>query len=97
MAADETTTLKLRIRGSVQGVGYRAFAAAEARALGLNGWVRNCSDGTVEALVSGGAAAVEAFVASCARGPSGARVSGIEQVKGAEPDLEPGFRVRPTL
>ena len=95
MAADDTTTLKLRISGSVQGVGYRAFAAAEARRRGLDGWVRNCSDGSVEALVSGPAKTVDAFVAVCARGPSGAQVSKIDR-NDAEPATEPGFHVRQT-
>lgn len=96
MAEEEITSLRLRIEGSVQGVGYRAFAAAEARRLGLNGWVRNRSDRTVEALVSGGTKNVEAFVAACMRGPSGARVQNVDLNK-AEPPTEQGFRQRPTL
>ena len=96
MADEEITSLRLRIEGFVQGVGYRAFAAAEARRLGLNGWVRNRSDRTVEALVSGGTANVEAFVAACMRGPAGARVQNIE-LHNAEAPAELGFRQRPTL
>jgi len=95
MAAQDIITLKLRIVGSVQGVGYRAFAVGEARALGLQGWVRNCSDGTVEALVSGPRGTVEAFVAACARGPSGAQVRNIER-SDAEAAPEPGFHMRQT-
>src|SRR5438046_2816606 len=49
----EPTTLRLRIEGFVQAVGYRNFMITEATRLGLDGWVRNRSDGTVEALVSG--------------------------------------------
>lgn len=96
MAEEEITSLRLRIEGFVQGVGYRAFAAAEARRLGLNGWVRNRSDGTVEALVSGVTKNVEAFVAACMRGPAGARVENVE-LHNVEPPTEQGFRQRPTL
>ena len=53
MSDDDLTTLRLRIEGSVQGIGYRFFATEEARKLGLHGWIRNRSDGAVEALVSG--------------------------------------------
>lgn len=96
MTEQDTTSLQLRIEGAVQGVGYRAFAAAEARRLGLNGWVRNRSDGTVEALVSGERAPVEAFVAACMRGPFGSQVKNIDLLK-AEPPAEKGFRTRPTV
>jgi len=96
MADDEITSLKLRIEGLVQGVGYRAFAAGEARWLELDGWVRNRSDGTVEALVSGHTKQVEEFVAACMRGPAGARVKNVD-LQNAEPPAERGFRPRPTL
>jgi acylphosphatase len=95
MSDDETTSLRLRIEGVVQGVGYRAFAAAEARKLGLAGWVRNRSDGTVEALVSGPTKTVEAFVAACARGPAGARVTNIDLHNAGSPG--DGFHVQPTV
>jgi acylphosphatase len=91
----EITSLKLRIEGAVQGVGYRAFAATEARRLGLSGWVRNRSDGAVEALVSGPTKTVEAFVAACAQGPAGARVTHID-LHNAEPPGD-GFCVQPTV
>ena len=96
MTGQDITSLRLRIEGAVQGVGYRAFAAAEARKLALDGWMRNRSDGTVEALVCGETKQVEAFVAACMRGPPGARVKNIDLHK-AEPPAEKGFRSRPTL
>lgn len=94
MADDEDlTTLRLRIEGFVQAVGYRNFAITEAKRLSLDGWVRNRFDGTVEILVSGPNAAVETFVGLCMRGPSSARVSNVEMHK-AEPPAEKGFRRR---
>ncbi|HVZ68160.1 MAG TPA: acylphosphatase [Rhizomicrobium sp.] len=93
---DDLTTLRLRIEGFVQAVGYRHFAIAEAAKLNLDGWIRNRSDGTVEAVVSGSTKAVELFVQACARGPAGARVANIELAP-AEPPSEKGFRRRPSL
>jgi acylphosphatase len=93
---DDVTTLRLRIEGSVQGIGYRFFAVDEARKLGLDGWIRNRSDGSVEALVSGPTKAVEAFVATCMRGPPGARVSNVD-MHTADPPAERGFRTRATV
>lgn len=93
---DDLTTLRMKIEGSVQAVGYRDFAVGEARKLGLDGWVRNRSDGTVEALISGDTKKVEQFIMACAKGPAGARVSNFELHK-AEPPAEKGFRRRPSL
>jgi acylphosphatase len=66
------------IRGRVQGVYFRASAVYEAQNLGLTGWVRNCRDGSVEALAEGDRNKVEAWIAWCGRGPSGARVEKVE-------------------
>lgn len=96
MADEEITCLQLRIEGFVQAVGYRNFAIVEARRLGLDGWIRNRSDGSVEALVSGGTKAVEAFVALCMRGPPGSQVKNVDLHK-AEPPVERGFRRRSSI
>jgi acylphosphatase len=96
MADDDLTTLRLRIEGFVQAVGYRHFCIEEANRLGLDGWVRNRSDGTVEALVSGPNKSVEAFVALAMRGPEGSRVNNVE-LHNAEPPAEKGFRRRPSV
>ncbi len=72
----------LRIRGKVQGVFYRESARAEALRLGLNGWVRNLADGSVEAVVEGVPEAVDAFVTWCHQGPPQARVTGVERMDG---------------
>lgn len=68
----------LLVRGRVQGVFFRASAAAEAERLRLTGWVRNRTDGSVEAEAQGPAPAVEAFLAWCRRGPPAARVEGVD-------------------
>ncbi|OGP08150.1 MAG: acylphosphatase [Deltaproteobacteria bacterium GWA2_45_12] len=64
----------LKIKGRVQGVGYRASALREGLRLGLTGWVCNCFDGSVEAVVEGKPEKIEAFVAWCHRGPALAHV-----------------------
>src|SRR3954452_12212395 len=70
---------QVRITGLVQGVGYRAWVEHRARAHGLEGWVRNCRDGSVEALFAGPAEVVAEMIASCRRGPSLARVEAVQE------------------
>ncbi|GAC1337628.1 MAG: acylphosphatase [Bradyrhizobium sp.] len=65
---------QVTIRGRVQGVGYRAWVEHRARARGLEGWVRNRRDGSVEALFAGPADIVADMVTSCHQGPSSAGV-----------------------
>jgi acylphosphatase len=89
------STLRVRITGRVQGVGFRAWTAETAHGLGLDGWVRNCADGSVEAMISGEDAAVERMLGLCRQGPSAARVARMESESSAEP-AEPGFRMLPT-
>jgi acylphosphatase len=93
---DDFTALRLRVEGFVQAVGYRHFAIGEATRLGLDGWIRNRTDGTVEVLVSGPTKAVETFVAAAMRGPTGSRVKNVE-LHNAEPPAEKGFRRRPSV
>ena len=87
----------LRITGLVQGVGYRAGFDAQARALGLAGWVRNRRDGSVEAMVRGDEDALGNIVAWAHRGPPLARVDHVdaEDVADAAVDGE-RFAVRAT-
>jgi acylphosphatase len=66
------------IHGRVQGVYFRASTVYEAQNLGLTGWVRNCPDGSVEAVAEGERSEVEKWIAWCGRGPSGARVETVQ-------------------
>jgi acylphosphatase len=71
------TIRQVMISGMVQGVGYRAWLAHSAMALGLSGWVRNRRDGSVEAVLAGRDTAVAEMIARCQRGPSVARVDAV--------------------
>jgi acylphosphatase len=84
------------ISGRVQGVWFRGWMIEEARARGLDGWVRNRDDGNVEALFSGPAPAVEAMVQACWRGPPAARVADVRVTPAAPPEWQ-GFRKLPTF
>jgi acylphosphatase len=93
---------KVTIQGRVQGVGYRAWVEWEASARGLEGWVRNRRDGSVEALLAGAADAVVLMIDACRQGPSMARVDVVrdETVQAGELNFRlPGerFSVLPTI
>jgi acylphosphatase len=75
------------IRGRVQGVGYRDFVQVAALDRGLEGWVRNRRDGSVEAVFAGPAAAVARVVEACRRGPPAARVDAVDEREGLPADL----------
>ena len=85
--------MRVRVTGRVQGVWFRGWTRAEAERLGLSGWVRNAADGSVEAVVAGPEAAVEAMVAALHRGPELARVDGVE-VTASEEAVPAGFEIR---
>jgi len=91
-------TRHLRIAGRVQGVGYRDALCREALARGLAGWVRNRRDGSVEAVLQGGARAIEEVVSWARRGPPAALVDHVEvEDAGGEFALPyRGFERRPT-
>jgi len=84
--------VRVLISGRVQGVWYRAWTKKRAELLGLDGWVRNRSEGGVEALFAGPDETVDQMLAECADGPPYARVSAVS----ANPDDPPeksGFHV----
>jgi acylphosphatase len=100
MTAPERSALVRRIvvEGAVQGVGYREFTRRAALRLNVSGWVRNRSDGAVEALVRGSPAALEALIATMRQGP---RFAIVESLSATELDEGPreddaSFVVRPT-
>ncbi len=82
------------VTGRVQRVSYRAATASEARRLGVVGWVRNLSDGSVELEVEGPPDKVAALLAWCDRGPPDARVSAVTIVELTITTLDTGFTVR---
>lgn len=92
---DQVQRVRVVISGRVQGVWFRGWAMEEARARGLNGWVRNCRDGTVEAAFEGPPGVVAGMIEACWSGPPVARVADVETFPFDDP-LEPGFHSLPT-
>jgi acylphosphatase len=92
----ERIARRLCIHGRVQGVYYRGWAVEAAGKLGVDGWVRNRTDGTVEALVTGPEEAVEAMIAACRKGPPSAWVDRVE-VEEARGIVADGFVQKPTV
>ncbi|WP_366656770.1 acylphosphatase [Fodinicurvata sp. EGI_FJ10296] len=86
----------LVITGRVQGVWYRGWTTETAEGLGLSGWVRNRSDGSVEAVIAGPREAVDAMIEQCREGPPLARVVDVTVAPTAEPATA-GFEQRPTV
>jgi acylphosphatase len=89
----------LSIHGIVQGVGYRDAFSLQALHRGVDGWVRNRRDGSVEAVIQGEAHAVEAVIRWARRGPPAARVDRIDNRPASCDEaatVQPGFRRLPT-
>ena len=95
-ASAESRRLHAVVRGSVQGVGFRATTFDEARRLGLAGWVRNRVDGTVEVLAEGAEPKLNLFLAYLRCGPLGARVAGVLEDWSEEQGAPLPFQVRRT-
>ena len=92
------TTIRVVIAGRVQGVGYRYWTARTARDLGLDGWVRNRRDGTVEAVFRGPGETIERMLTACRDGPEPARVDAIERFEADTDEAgQGGFEQRGTV
>jgi len=81
------------VRGDVQGVGFRYSTLDAARSLGLAGWVRNCADGSVEAVFEGPRDAVEQMVQWSHRGPPAAHVTKVDVAWEEATGKLSGFRI----
>jgi len=89
-----TEVRRLVITGLVQGVGFRYAMAAQARLLGVTGWVRNRRDGSVEAMIAGSAGQIEQMLAWSRMGPAGAAVGNVMVETGSGEYAD--FEYRPT-
>ncbi|NKB20833.1 MAG: acylphosphatase [Alphaproteobacteria bacterium] len=87
--------IKATISGRVQGVWYRGWTVENAQVLGLDGWVRNRKDGTVEACFSGAEALIQEMLSRCRSGPIAARVTSVSE-EPAEKLPPAGFVQLPT-
>lgn len=97
-----TKRVHLSIKGRVQGVGYRAFVELEAELRGLEGWVRNRRDGSVEAVIQGEQSAVDDLIEACRKGPPSSHVTSIDMREAEREmlDLRPAgekFAMLPTV
>jgi acylphosphatase len=86
------TEAAYRVRGRVQGVGFRWWVRAQATRLGLAGTVRNCDDGSVEVHLRGPAAAVASMRALLGRGPAGSSVESVDDHPFTAPPAD-GFSI----
>jgi acylphosphatase len=91
--AKQTLARKYRVRGRVQGVGYRYFVEKAANELGIRGHVKNLRDGSVEVYAIGEANCIRAFKEKLAEGPPAARVTGIEESEEAVRSDYGGFSI----
>jgi acylphosphatase len=91
--AEDTIRRRATIHGNVQGVFFRDSTQEEAEKQGVNGWVRNQSDGSVEAVLEGPREAVEAVLGFLEDGPSKADVDRVD-VEEEEPEGLSSFEKR---
>jgi acylphosphatase len=86
--SNDITIVHVVIRGRVQGVGYRAWVEDQATLNGLEGWVRNRQDNSVEAVFAGPAQDVAEMVALCRKGPPAARVDAVTETPAGADQLK---------
>ncbi len=89
-------SMLLQVMGTVQGVGYRAAFADMATRLGLRGWVRNRSDGSVEACIAGSREQIETMVEWARRGPPAAHVAQVIALSQEGVEHFSSFTILPT-
>ena len=98
--APERMLLRTIVRGRVQGVGFRAWTQHQAQLHGLEGWVRNLSDGAVEAMFAGPEDRIELMLKALLEGPHGSRVEAVEEYPATEAEfgapLSGTFEIRRT-
>ena len=96
--SERKLVVRVLIEGKVQGVGYRNWLRARALERGINGWVRNKSDGRVEALLGGVESNVKELVADCYRGPPASVVKRVKEFPETNlRDYTQGFMVLPSM
>ena len=88
-------SVRARITGRVQGVGFRDFVERAAARIGVRGWVRNRRDGSVEALIAGDTSKVDELLTLCWQGPPKAKVDDVSVEDAPEP-AEQRFETKPT-
>ncbi len=90
----EKASVTVRVFGRVQGVGFRYFTEDLAHAMGVSGYVMNCSDGSVEVLAEGERQVLRRLLEQLRQGPPGARVERVEETWGPCTGQFAGFTVR---
>jgi acylphosphatase len=93
---EASRSVRVRIEGIVQGVGFRYWVKVTADGLALDGWVRNRRDASVEALFRGPATRVNDMLDRCRDGPASARVAAVT-ILAEDESAPPGFEMRPTV
>lgn len=93
---DSLKIVKVAVKGRVQGVWFRAWTCEQAESHGLNGWVRNRQDGSIEAVLSGSRKEVDALLDLMWHGPPAAKVSSVHSEELHDPPGS-GFHQRPTV
>ena len=82
MSQNDRVVRHVTMRGNVQGCGFRVWTERRALSLGVEGWVRNRRDGTVEAVFAGPLAAVDALIGDCRKGPPLSEITAVEVREG---------------
>jgi acylphosphatase len=85
-------TVRLIVRGRVQGVFFRAYTKETADRLGISGWVKNLPDKSVEITATGNQESLQQFISWCRLGPTKARVDELK-IEETAPDAFPDFRI----